>query len=124
LNLRDITVLILTFNESANIARTLQGLAWATSVVLVDSHSTDDTLILAQGFPNVRCVQRHFDSHARQWSFGLRDTGIASEWVLALDADYGVTQAFVDEMAALAPPDDVAGYEARYIYHCSGRALQ
>ena len=39
-----ITPVILTFNESPNIARTLGKLAWAGDVIVVDSHSDDDTL--------------------------------------------------------------------------------
>ncbi len=32
--------------------------------------------------------KRAFTTHAEQWNFGLEQTGITTEWVLALDADY------------------------------------
>ena len=61
--LADITPVILTYNEAANIGRSLERLAWAREVVIVDSGSTDDTLAIAARFPNVRMVHRPFDTH-------------------------------------------------------------
>ena len=52
--LADITPVILTYNESANIGRSLERLTWAREVVIVDSGSTDDTLAIAGRFPNAR----------------------------------------------------------------------
>ena len=37
----EITPLILTFNEAPNLRRTLEQLAWAKEIVVVDSFSTD-----------------------------------------------------------------------------------
>jgi glycosyltransferase involved in cell wall biosynthesis len=103
-----ITPLILTRDEEANIGRTLAQLAWAAEVVVIDSASTDDTVAIAQRFPNVRVIERPFDSHAAQWAFGVAQ--VATEWVLTLDADYFVSDAFARELAALDPPPDLAGY--------------
>ena len=118
-----ITPLILTFNEAPNIARTLDSLRWAREIVVVDSFSTDATAEIAASFPNVRVVQRAFDCHRNQWQFGLKETGIASEWVLALDADYIVPTDLVDEMQNLMPNEHTGGYRARFIYCISGRRL-
>src|SRR4051794_11000683 len=81
-----ITPLILTRDEEANIGRTLPQLAWAREVVVVDSMSSDATVEIARRFANVRVVQRAFDSHDRQWSFGVEQ--VTTPWVLTLDADY------------------------------------
>ncbi|MEM6573494.1 MAG: glycosyltransferase, partial [Pseudomonadota bacterium] len=48
MKLSDVTPLLLTFNEEANLDRTLGALAWASRIVLVDSGSTDGTLDIAQ----------------------------------------------------------------------------
>jgi len=117
-----ITPLILTRDEEANIGRTLAQLGWAREVVVVDSMSTDGTVKIAQQFPNVRVVRRAFDSHAAQWSFGVAQ--IATEWVLTLDADYFVCDAFVNEIESLAPPPDLGGYDAAFIYAVNGRPLR
>jgi glycosyltransferase involved in cell wall biosynthesis len=122
--LDQITPLLLTRNEAPNIRNTVSRLAWAREVVVVDSGSTDGTLDLLREFPNVRVVHRAFDSHAHQWNFGLRETGITTPWVLALDADYQVTRELVDEMAGLHPAKDTDGFRARFRYCIDGVALR
>ncbi len=121
--LDQITPLILTYNEAPNIGRTLECLRWAKEVVLVDSFSTDDTTTIAASFPNVRLVQRAFDSHRNQWQFGLHETGISTDWVLALDADYVVTADVLDELKQLNPNDETVGYRASFVYCISGKTL-
>ena len=82
-----ITPVILTFNESPNIARTLGKLSWAREVIVVDSFSIDDTVDIVRSFPGTRVIQHKFESHAGQWNFAVQDTGVKTEWCLALDAD-------------------------------------
>jgi glycosyltransferase involved in cell wall biosynthesis len=122
--LAEITPLILTYNEAPNIARTLAALSWARESVVVDSFSDDETVAIAESFPRVRVVQRQFDNHRNQWEFGLKETGITSTWVLALDADYVVSNELIDELAQLAPDDRTAGYRASFIYCINGRKLR
>lgn len=122
--LSQITPLILTFNEEANIARTLERLRWAQDVVIVDSGSTDATLALIAQFPNARVHARKFDSHAQQWNFGLHDCNIKTEWVLALDADYVLTEDFTTALRELAPAEDTGGYKANFRYCIHGKQLR
>jgi glycosyltransferase involved in cell wall biosynthesis len=118
-----ITPLILTYNEAPNIGRTLDALAWAREVVVVDSFSDDDTEAIVRAHPNARMVKRRFDTHEQQWNFALAETGIATEWILALDADYVLSPELVAELHALQPSADVAGYFVRFTYCIQGRAL-
>ena len=96
-----ITPLILTFNGVPNIARTLEQLRWARDIVVIDSFSDDETLEIVSRYPQARVLQRKFDSFAAQCNFGLRETGIESEWVLSLDADYVLTPELIEELASL-----------------------
>src|SRR5690349_12293856 len=114
--IQSITPLILTYNEAANIGRTLECLTWAREVVVVDSSSDDETLEIVSGFPNARVVQRMFDSHAAQSNFGLTETGIATEWILALDADFVLTREMIDELESLNPSPETKGYDAQLVY--------
>jgi glycosyltransferase involved in cell wall biosynthesis len=117
------TALILTHNEEENIGRTVAALSWISEVVVVDSGSTDRTLEIARSsHPNVRIVQRSFDTHANQWNFGLAQ--IKTPWALTLDADYEVSSALAEEIQRLAPAEDVAGYETRFQYRIHGRPLR
>jgi len=121
--LEQITPLILTYNEAPNIGRTLEALKWAGDIVVVDSFSDDETVEIAASFPQVRVFQRTFDSHRNQWEFGLRETGIETPWVLALDADYVVTKKVVGELENLQPDATTAGYRAQFTYCINGRKL-
>jgi glycosyltransferase involved in cell wall biosynthesis len=122
--LADITPVILTYNESANIGRSLERLSWAREVIVVDSGSTDDTLAIAAGFPNVRSVHRPFDSHARQWQFATSETGVTTDWILRLDADYLLPPALRDEIAALSPDAGTAAYQIAFTYCMDGKPLR
>lgn len=119
----DVTGLVLTFNEAPNIERTLAKLSWLGEVIVIDSNSTDGTAERAAAFPNVRVIKRAFTSHAEQWNFGLAQSGSA-EWVLALDADYVLSDALVDEIRNLNPPAGVHGYSASFDYCIDGRPLR
>jgi glycosyltransferase involved in cell wall biosynthesis len=119
--LNDITPLVLTYNEEANLGRTLAALGWARRIVLLDSGSTDGTLAIARRHAQVEVVTRAFDSHARQWNFGLQH--VASGFVLTLDADYVLTPELVAELDGLRPGDGVA-WAARFRYCIGGRPLR
>jgi glycosyltransferase involved in cell wall biosynthesis len=118
-----ITPLILTYNEAPNISRALEHLHWARDIVVVDSFSDDGTPEMAASFPQVRLFQRPFDCHRNQWEFGLRETSITTEWVLALDADYIVPSDLSTELQSLQPDDATDGYRASFVYCISGRRL-
>jgi len=119
-----ITPVILTLNEAANIGRTLAQLQWAQDIVVVDSLSDDDTLDIVARSPQARVFKRKFVSLEDQWTFALRETAITTEWVLALDADYVLTPGVVKEIALIKPPDELAGYRARFVYCVHGRPLR
>lgn len=122
--LDQITPVILTYNEAPNIGRTLERLAWAREVVVVDSGSGDDTEAIVARFANARLVVRPFDGHARQWTWAVQETGIATPWVLRLDADYIVPRGTIEEIARLAPGADIGGYRAGFDYCIDGRRLR
>jgi glycosyltransferase involved in cell wall biosynthesis len=122
--LEQVTPLILTRNEAPNIGRTLEQLRWASDIVVVDSFSDDETSEIVSRFPRARLFQREFDSHQAQWNFALRETGILSEWVLALDADYILTPTCIEELKCLSPEADVNGYSASFVYCINGRPLR
>ena len=119
-----ITPLILTYNEAPNIGRTLGMLKWARDLVVVDSGSTDRTCEIVAGFPNARVFRRAFTTHAEQWNFGLEETGILTEWVLALDADYVLSERLVEELTRIESRPEIAGFRARFRYCVEGKPLR
>ena len=98
MELDQLTVLIVTFNEKANIKRTLNSLCWARNILVVDSFSTDDTIEILENNSRVRVFQREFKDFADQCNFGL--SKIETPWVLSIDADYvfpGNCQAIIEK---------------------------
>ncbi len=122
--LTDITPVILTFNEEPNIGRALGRLRWAREVVVVDSGSTDSTLSICSTYPNVRVVHRPFDTHAQQWNFAVAEAGIATNWILALDADYMVGEDLVQELGKLDVSTEVSGFQTHFRYCVWGHPLR
>lgn len=118
----EVTPVILTGDEERNIPRTLAQLEWANEVIVCDSFSADRTVEIAHSFPNVRVVQRRFDDLASQWTFAF--SHVATQWVLALDADYYVPADFSQEIASLNPPKEASAYNASFVYAINGRRLR
>jgi hypothetical protein len=120
-----LSALLITFNEIANIDRTLNGLGWVPEVVVIDSGSSDGTLEVLAAHPNVRVITRRFDSFADQCNFGLDQ--ISSDWVLSLDADYGVPTALataMPDLIARADRERLAGYSLPFRYCIDGQPLR
>ena len=84
----ELSIILITKNEAANIRACLESVQWADEVIVVDSGSTDDTVAI--------CRDLGAQVHAHDWpGFGVqknRALGYASkDWVLSLDADERVT---------------------------------
>jgi glycosyltransferase involved in cell wall biosynthesis len=119
-----ITPVVLTWNEAANIERTLSRLDWAPRVLVFDSGSTDGTQELARRFANVVVAERPFDSHAAQWEAAIRHPAVENDWVLALDADYVMTPELIEEIGRLDLAAGPRGYRVRFRYCIEGKPLR
>jgi len=120
--LQQVTPLIITYNEEANIRRTLSKLTWANKILVVDSGSTDATLDIATSSDRVFIIKRPFDDFASQCNFGVEH--VATPWVLSLDADYELSNELVAELKNLRPDDATAGYQCEFIYRIYGHSLR
>jgi glycosyltransferase involved in cell wall biosynthesis len=116
-----VTLLILTFNEAANISHTLQYLTWAKTIVVIDSYSTDETLEILKAYPQIQIFKRKFDTHANQWNYGLEQ--VKSEWILSLDADYVVTKELIAEINTISLNSSINGYFVPFKYCVFGKPI-
>ena len=94
------SVLILTYNEATTLPACLAALSWCDDVVVIDSGSHDQTVEIARSF-GARVLTRAFDNFAAQRNFGLDSGELRNEWVLHLDADEIVTEAFAEALEGL-----------------------
>ena len=103
-----LSVVIITFNEEANLARTLAGVAWADEIIVVDSGSTDRTREIAESLHAKFFVEPWKGFAAQKNSALLKATG---DWILSLDADEELEPALSDEIhSVLAANPSVAGF--------------
>lgn len=119
-----LSAIIITKNEESNLPRLLKSIAWADEIVVVDSHSQDQTVAIAKQFGA--------QVHQMDWiGFGPAKRAAADfatgDWLLSVDADEEVTPELAAEIqSAVQGNGDVAGYYiprrtsflGRWIYHC------
>lgn len=100
INIRsELSVIVLTLNEEVHIRRCIESAyVVAARVVVVDSGSTDRTCEIAKSL-GADVFSNPFSTHARQLNWGLDHAGIATRWVMKLDADEYLTP----ELEALLP---------------------
>jgi glycosyltransferase involved in cell wall biosynthesis len=89
---------VITLNEADRIDACLESLAWCDEIVVVDSHSSDDTRARAAA-RGARVVERDWPGYAAQKEFAIR--AAAHDWVLVIDADERLSDALRDELIAL-----------------------
>jgi glycosyltransferase involved in cell wall biosynthesis len=94
-----LSVCIITFNEEANIVRTLESVKGiADEIIIVDSGSTDATLALAQAH-GAKVFVEPWKGFALQKNSSLaKATG---DWILSLDADEEVSPELAQSILSL-----------------------
>ena len=93
-----LSVIIITHNESANIAACLDSVAFADEVVVVDSGSTDATVDIARSRGAKVVTTSDWPGFGPQKNRAL-DLA-TSDWVLSLDADERVSNALASQIKA------------------------
>lgn len=118
-----VTPVVLTSNEEANLGRTLEALRWAPCVLVLDSGSTDGTEAIARAHPNVVWAVRPFDGWEAQWTAAFQHPAVRTPYVLALDADMAPTPQYLAEAQARVVAAGKAAGRARFLYRVGGRDL-
>jgi glycosyltransferase involved in cell wall biosynthesis len=97
-----LSVTVITKNEAADIADALRSVAWADEIIVVDSHSNDETVAIAREHTD-RVVVRDWPGYIDQKNHAA---SLAShDWILSLDADERVTPQLAEEIKALMAED-------------------
>ena len=121
-----ISLIILTYNEEANIQETLESAkAWASEIIIVDSFSTDRTLEICRRYAD-KIVQHSFENQAKQFNWALDNVPIASDWVIRLDSDERLTPELAQEILQTLPtlPPEATGVYLRRRVFFMGRWIR
>ncbi len=104
-----ISAVIITFNEEERLPAALQSLEGiASEIIVVDSHSTDDTVKIARNF-GCRVFIRDWTNYADQKNFGQSQASFP--WILSLDADERLSPELREEIISLLPTEpECAGF--------------
>jgi glycosyltransferase involved in cell wall biosynthesis len=89
---------IITFNEAQRIEACVRSVSFCDEVLVVDSHSTDDTRELAAAL-GARVVERDWPGYRSQKQFAV--DAARNDWVLCVDADERVTPELQAQITAL-----------------------
>ena len=117
-----LTVTVITRNESSNIAAALESVSWADEIVVVDAESADDTVAIARRF-TPRVIVREWPGFVAQKNFAAAQA--CHDWILSIDADERVSPALADEIrAALRAEPAEAGFRVSRASFYLGRWLR
>ncbi len=104
-----LTAIVLSYNESEQIADCIKSLRFADRVIVFDSYSTDGTVAIAQS-AGADIFQHEFVDYAEQRNAALDATSEMTDWVLFVDADERVNDALAQEIRQKIKLPDYAGW--------------
>jgi glycosyltransferase involved in cell wall biosynthesis len=90
-----LSVTVVARNEAADLDAALKSAAFADEIVVVDAHSTDDTVAIARRHTD-RVVIHDWLGHIEQKNYAA--SLATHDWILSLDADERVTPELADEI--------------------------
>lgn len=122
----DMTAIILTKNEEANIQRCINSISsFVKRIIVVDSFSTDKTIEYAREL-GAEIYQHEWKHYADQFNWAIDNIPIDTKWIFRFDADEQVTPELAEEIqekCAIHADDDVTGFMMKYKMFFLGRYL-
>jgi len=117
-----LSVVIITKNEEANIARCLTSVRWADEVIVLDSGSTDNTIAIAQGFTEHVYINKDWQGYGVQKQRALELA--KGDWVLNLDADESVNSELREAIQNVMEEEEADGYRIPIRMNFYGQLLR
>ena len=119
-----ITVIVPVKNEALNLPDCLDKLQRFSQIMVIDSGSTDATPEIAIQY-GAELYQFNWNGKfpkKRNWT--LKNINIHNEWVMFIDADEFVTEAFVDEVALKIKAPHYNGFTIQFENYFMGKKLR
>ncbi len=103
MNIKTLTVQIMTKNEEGKIRRCLESVKWADEIVIIDGYSTDHTIDICKEY-NAKIIQHKFNgSFETDCNLGIENA--TSDWILKIDADEIVADSLRKEIEYILEHD-------------------
>ncbi len=122
-----ISVIIMTYNEEANIEYALKSIHdWASRIFIVDSYSSDRTLEIAKKYTH-KIYQHPWEGFAGQRNWIMDNLPLTNRWILFLDADEMASDELRREIGALFRngfPPNVSAFAIGYRLVFMGKWLK
>ncbi|MHB0754994.1 glycosyltransferase family 2 protein [Polaribacter sp. M15] len=117
-----ITAIIPTLNEEIHIEAAIKSVNFADEIIVIDSYSTDKTVVLAEKH-NVKIIKRKFDDFSSQKNFAIDQA--KHPWIYILDADERVTPEVEKEiLKAVQKPKGKVGFYVRRSFYFAGKKIK
>ena len=89
---KNLTIIILTFNEEKRIKKVLNSVEKITTdIFVVDSYSSDKTLSILEN-NKIKYLQHNFENYSKQRNWSQENEPFGNDWVMHLDADEPITK--------------------------------
>lgn len=101
--MKQVTAVINTYNEEKKLGKCLKSLRWVDEIIVVDMHSTDNTLRIARKF-RTKIYMFPFVGYVEP----ARNFGISkakNSWVLIVDSDEVIPKSLADKLIAVVNRD-------------------
>lgn len=125
--MKQLSVVILTFNEEQHIERCINSLkSISENIFIIDSFSSDNTVAICESL-GAKVYSRKWKNYADQFQWGLDNCPIDTEWVMRMDADEYIEIDLIDELNDFdfnAVPNAISGFYIKRKYFFLGQWIK
>jgi glycosyltransferase involved in cell wall biosynthesis len=119
-----LTVVVPVKNEARNLPTCLASIPDGLPILVVDSGSTDDTVAIARRTGAEVLEFQWQGGYPKKRNWVLATYRFETPWVLFLDADERLTDAFVQQLDVALSRTEMVGYWLNYNNHFMGKPLR
>ncbi|MEZ4793276.1 MAG: glycosyltransferase family 2 protein [Gelidibacter sp.] len=117
-----ISALAITYNEEQHIERFIKSLSFADEIIIVDSNSTDKTVVLAEQH-KAKVYKRDFDHFSAQKNFALEQA--SNDWIVFFDLDELISDELANEIQSkIKTSPNVSAFKVRRNFFFMGRRIK
>ena len=121
--LMKISAVIITYNESKNIARCLEAAQLvADEIIIVDSFSTDNTIQIAEKYEKVKLFEHEFEGYGEQKNWG--NSKASGDYILSLDADEVLSESLIQSILAIKENPKHKAYRLNRLTNFAGKWIR